>query len=128
MELVKELVSSKIWIFEDDIIWQDYKLTKSINLEEAKEMCKAVNDIAQFVPKGEVKLMSTMTGILSMDKKVRTFSVNYPTQYNWKIALVYGNSTAFVFSSLLLKLLKIRFKTKSFKDIKKAVEWLRDES
>lgn len=30
-----EISSSKIWIHDDTIIWQDYKLTKSLSIKEA---------------------------------------------------------------------------------------------
>jgi len=128
LDAVIDISSSKIWIHEDDIIWQDYKLTKSLTIEEAKEISEAVNEVAYFTPEGKKLLLSSMTGLLSMDSEVRKYFVNFPTKYDWKIAMVYGSSVAHLITSLILKLLNSRFESKSFNNIEKAIVWLKEDS
>jgi hypothetical protein len=122
-----ELNTAKIWICTDNIIWQDYKLTKSLTLEDAKEISEAVNEIAESVPEDKKKLISTMTGLLSMSSEVRGYFGSYPTKYDWKIALVYSNSVAYMFTSLILKIISYRFESKSFNNLEKAVNWLKEK-
>jgi len=123
-----EISSSKIWIHEDSIIWQDYKLTKSLSVEEAIEISEAVNEMALSTPEGKKLLLSSMTGLLDMEKDARDCFVNYPTNYDWKIAMVYTSSMAHIFTSLILKLLVNRFESKSFTNIEKAIAWLKEDS
>tara|TARA_B100000809_G_scaffold176893_1_gene174364 strand:- start:2756 stop:3151 length:396 start_codon:yes stop_codon:yes gene_type:complete len=123
-----DISSSKIWIHEGDIIWQDYKLAKSLSIEDAKEISVAVNEIASFTPEGKKLLLSSMSGLLSMEQEARDCLINYPTKYNWKIALVYNSSMAHMFTSLMLRLLTSRFESKSFNNIEKAVNWLKEDS
>lgn len=69
-----------------------------------------------------------MAGLLSMEQEARDCLINYPTKYNWKIALVYNSSMAHIFTSLMLRLLASRFESKSFNNIEKAVNWLKADS
>ncbi len=119
-----ELSSAKIWVHENQIIWQNYKLTKSLNLEEARGICEAVNEIACSAPDGKKLLLSSMTSLLSMDGEVRKYFVDYPSDYEWEIAMVYSCSVAHIFTSLILRL-NPRFETKSFNNLEKAMNWLR---
>ena len=128
LETAIEISSAKIWIHEDSIIWQDYKLTKSLSLEDAKEISEVVNKIAKNTPPGKKLLLSSMAGLLSMEKEARDCLVNYPTKYDWKIALVFNSSLAHIFTSLVLKLIASRFESKSFNNIEKAITWLKEES
>ncbi|PCI97539.1 MAG: hypothetical protein COB15_07465 [Flavobacteriales bacterium] len=120
-----ELDSAKIWVCKDSIIWQDYKLTRSITIKEAKEISEAVNEIAENVPDGKKLLLSSMVGLLTMSSEVRDYFTNYPTKYDWKIALVYSNSVAHVFTLLILKVLSSRFESKSFNNLENAIDWLK---
>ncbi len=122
-----EISSSKIWIHEESIIWQDYKLTKSLSLEEAQEISEAVNEIAFSAPEGKKLLLSSMSGLLSMNKDARDCFVNYPTKYDWKIAMVYNSAMAHIFTSLVLKMIASRFESKSFNNIEKAITWLKED-
>lgn len=121
-----DLSSAKIWVHQNQIIWQDYKLTKSLNLEEAREICEAVNEVACSTPDGKKLLLSSMTGLLSMDNEVRKYFVDYPSDYDWKIAMVYSSSVAHIITSLILRL-NPSYETKSFNNMEKAMIWLKED-
>ncbi|MGB0886998.1 MAG: hypothetical protein ACPGSL_02645 [Vicingaceae bacterium] len=123
-----ELNSSKVWVDADDIIWQDYKLTKSLSLQEAEEIHIAVNEVAANVP-GEKKLfLSSMVGLLGMSKEARDYFGTAPTQFDWKVALVYNSSMAHILTMLMLKILVQKFETKSFNNLETAINWFKEEA
>jgi hypothetical protein len=103
-------------------------LTKGLSLEEAIEISEAVNEIALSTPEGKKLLLSSMSGLLDMKKDARDCFVNYPTNHDWKIAMVYTSSIAHIFTSLILKLLACRFESKSFTNTEKAMAWLKENS
>ena len=114
MEKTIELKTSTIYIGEDNIIHHNYKLTRRIDLNDAKEISERINEIAKETPDGKKLLLSSMSNLLNMSSEVRSYLANYPSKYTWKIALTYDNSIAHIFTSLVLALVSPRFESKSF--------------
>jgi len=79
--------SSKIWIHENDIIWQDYKLTMSLTIEDVKDIGETANKLAEKTPEGKKLILCSMANLLNMDSNVREYFANYPLIHDWKVAL-----------------------------------------
>lgn len=119
-----ELDSSVLTLDESGVVCQDYKLQSNLSIKDAQEISEQVNYLASLTSDPKKKLLSSMDGLLDMDKEVREYFVNYPTKYDWKIALVYANSMAKVITTLIFMIAKPRFETKCFTNYQEALNWL----
>jgi len=128
MERKIDLRASQIWIFENDIIWQENKIVSELTIEDAQQITAAVNELAEFIPNRKKLILSSMIGLMNINSNVREYFANSPSIYEWKIALVYNSSIAHMVTLLMLKLMSSRFETKSFTNYKIAIEWLRNNN
>lgn len=125
MKEIRELRTAKIWIDEYDIVCVDLKLKGGIAIADAKDITAATNELAKLVPLEQKKFLFSIDKFLKMPKEVQKYFANYPTEYDWKIALVHKSIGVRILSTWMMNIQEPRFKTRSFSDYEAAVHWLR---
>lgn len=120
-----KLESCEISIIDGKIIYQKYYPISGPSKRNAKEIAEKVNEIATKTPEGTKLMLSSTADLLSMKPEIRKYFAEYPTNYNWKIAMFSDNSMSKIINSLLASDISSRFETKCFSDYQKAIDWLK---
>jgi hypothetical protein len=115
--------SSRVYLDDFGIIHHEY-LVQEIDIREAEKISVLVNQVADNAPNERKLLISTMNAVHNIPKESRDYLANYPTKYDWKIALVYNNIISQIISTFMLTLVKQRFETRIFGKREDAIKWL----
>ena len=99
-----------------------------IRMKVNAEVTLIVNEIAAGIPAERKLLVTSMNSIHNMPKESRDYLANYPTKYDWKIAMVYNNIISQIISTFMLTLLKKKYETRIFGKKEEAIKWLQTNS